>query len=93
MLLFANKLGVHWYFRLAVNTVDNRDILSNYITFKEMFPSIFIVDDRYVDMLIKSIRQQLHLNLQINKYPILKYILQKYSCNVFQADIFLYFLK
>ena len=44
MLLFANKLGVHWYFRLAVNTVDNRDIvklLSNYITFKEMFPSIF----------------------------------------------------
>ena len=41
MRLFANKLGVHWYFRLAVNTVDNRDILSNYITFKEMFPSIF----------------------------------------------------
>ena len=41
MLLFANKLGVHWYFWLAVNTVDNRDILSNYITFKEMFPSIF----------------------------------------------------
>ena len=41
MLLFANKLHVHWYFRLAVNMVDNRDILSNYITFKEMFPSIF----------------------------------------------------
>ena len=41
MLLFANKMGVHWYLRFAVNTADNRDILSNYITFKEMFPSIF----------------------------------------------------
>ena len=26
---------------LLLNTADNRDILSNYITFKEMFPSIF----------------------------------------------------
>ena len=29
---------------------------------------------------------KLHLNLQINKPPFLEYILQKYSCNVFQAD-------
>ena len=41
MLLFANKMGVHWYLRFAVSTADNRDILSNYITFKEMFPHIF----------------------------------------------------
>ena len=41
MLLFANKMGVHWYLRFVVNTADNRDIWSNYITFKEMFPSIF----------------------------------------------------
>ena len=41
MLLFANKMGVHWYFRFAVNTADNRDKLSKYITFKEMFHSIF----------------------------------------------------
>ena len=26
MLLFANKLGVHWYFRFSVKTADNRDI-------------------------------------------------------------------
>ena len=32
-----------------------------------------------------------HLKLQINKPPLLEYILQKYPCNVFQADIFLYF--
>ena len=41
MLLFANNMGVYWYFRFAVNMADNTDILSNYITFKEMFPSIF----------------------------------------------------
>ena len=23
MLLFANKLGVHWYFRFSVKTADN----------------------------------------------------------------------
>ena len=41
MLLFADKMGVHWYFRFAVNMADNRDISSKYITFKEIFPSIF----------------------------------------------------
>ena len=32
------------------------------------------------------------LKLQINNTPLLEYTLQKYPCNVFQADIFLYFL-
>ena len=40
MLLFANKMGVHWYFWLAVKTADNRDILSKYNTFKEILNSI-----------------------------------------------------
>ena len=40
MLLFANKLGVHWYFPFSVKTADNRDILSKYNTFKEILNSI-----------------------------------------------------
>ena len=40
MLLFVNQLGVHWYFRFAVKTVDNKDELSKYNTFKEMLNSI-----------------------------------------------------
>ena len=36
MLLFANKLGIHWFFQFSVKTADNRDILSKYNTFKEI---------------------------------------------------------
>ena len=36
MLLFANKLGVHWYFRFSVKMADNTDILSKYNTFTEI---------------------------------------------------------
>ena len=40
MLLIANKLGVHWYFRFSVKSADNRDILSEYNTFKEILNNI-----------------------------------------------------
>ena len=42
MLLFANKMGVHWYFRFAVKTADNTGTLSKYITFQEMLPGKII---------------------------------------------------
>ena len=64
-------------------------------------PPLGVVDDHNVDMLIKSIglhqqlaaHYKLDLNFHLNKHPFLEYILQKYSCNVFQADLILYFLK
>ena len=40
MILFANKLGVHWYFRFSVKTADNKDILSKYNTFKEILNNL-----------------------------------------------------
>ena len=40
MLLFTNKLDVHWYFRFSVKTADNRDTLSKYNTFKEILNNI-----------------------------------------------------
>ena len=30
MLLFIYKMGVHWYFRFAVETADNRNTLRKY---------------------------------------------------------------
>ena len=43
MLLFANKLGVHWYFRFSEKTADNTSI----------------VDDRKVDHLRETCKEQL----------------------------------
>ena len=40
MLLFANKMGVHWYFQFVVKTADNRDILSKYNTLRGILNSI-----------------------------------------------------
>ena len=40
MLLFANKLGVHWYFQFPVKTAGKRDILSKYNTFKKKLNNI-----------------------------------------------------
>ena len=36
MLLFIYKMGIHWYFRFAVETADNRDILRKYKALKRM---------------------------------------------------------
>ena len=39
-VIFANKMGVHWYFHFVVKMGSNRDVLSKCTTFKEMLPSI-----------------------------------------------------
>ena len=36
MLLFIYKIGVHWYFRFAIEMADNRDILQKYKALKQM---------------------------------------------------------
>ena len=36
MLLEVYKMGVHWYFRFAVKTADNRDKLLKYKALKQM---------------------------------------------------------